>query len=498
VNIVSRKSISSFELLNKEQQSLIEEYIKFRRMGGKVIFENFRSKKWVANENKTLMLIKKSISTLFVIIICGRTGMEVCYKKDFSLLSKSEQELFNPEGFDPLSINKYDYFFLSAGRKTETLIGYFNKIRWFFYWLLSKIDEEESLSPQDYYTVRKRILSFLQQFPRTLKDRPTNEIIVKQEKAYLTREQLILVKQLFLESIKGKTQLRDATAWQLMGTSGVRPEEMLSLRIEYFLLDENGYLKLNELGFGELALPTHASKGGYSPSHPIYRTLIPSETVTQLNKYLSNLYRSAGINNPKGIGFLFRPDPLNPDIPFKKNFFHNAIKKIRPKLHFLTEEQKKDFNSKTARRSMNNLINGYSVRLVDERLNGRIQEVAANYQMRHKPKGETVWEKHYTDLISKEEFYSVINQTINFPWNYDQLKEWEEIHCYRKSVYKLDEVQTSEINPLMNNSQVLQKLKILESELNNLVSVPKEMNVKQWMSKRTLLKKEIEKLKSIL
>lgn len=71
---------------------------------------------------------------------------------------------------------------------------------------------------------------------------------------------MIEIKNFILSDPISVNPIKYATMWQLGCTTGVRPEEMQNVRIEHFLLDNNGFLKLNSRGWGLLRLPASASQ----------------------------------------------------------------------------------------------------------------------------------------------------------------------------------------------------------------------------------------------
>lgn len=137
----------------------------------------------------------------------------------------------------------------------------------------------------------------------------------------------------------------------------------------------------------------------------------------------------------------------------------------------------------------------YTVELPN--INRKVQEIAANYQMRHTPARQSIAEKHYTDAISEDNFYNVLEHTINFPWNYNGLAIWETKHGYKNEKEMIIEyVNTSseEKNELSKETEDL--ITKYTQRLSMLKTRPKNMNVLEWTTERGRLIKHIEALKN--
>ncbi|MGE8205857.1 hypothetical protein ACQKP0_14975 [Heyndrickxia sp. NPDC080065] len=489
----------NFDYLNLNQQNIISEYLEFRKKGGVVSFNGFKAKKYISNIDVQLHLLKGQIGSMFFRIICGRCSIDSS-KSHYEELTEDEKKRFNPDVFSHQDIKEEDYFYLDNKRSPSTLHSIYKEVKPFFYWILSKLDKEADIDKEKFEkfrTVQKNTISFLDQFPTNESEYPIHVEIKHKVKSFLTREQMIIVRDLLLNHIRSHNPLRDSCAWQLSCSTGIRPEELVNLRIEYFHIDEQGFIKINEKGWGILNLPASASKQGRSPSHPLYKTLVSNDTVAILNRYLKNLYSKQEKSVPRGKGYLFRPDINEIHLPYKTNFMKPIIRKIKTKLHFLDLDQRKDFELKAARRSMNNLIMGPRVKLNKSELDKDILEIAANYQMRHKPR-LSISKKHYTEMISEDEFYEVLEHTIGFPWSTKSLNNWEIQYGYK------NEDENTISKPHLVNSAIEKDIEISENTLNKIVlelnsqlekltSRPKSMTVKEWTVERNRLKKEIQK-----
>lgn len=480
--------VSRYSLLNNHQKNAIDKFINFRRKNGIIDFNGFRTKDTIAHMDKTLKSMKEIISSAFVLIISGRCGIE-----EEVIVNKSINEdiidEFNPDVFDFLSINVEDYFSLSSKRKKVTLKNYLLNLKQFYYFYLQQLELEAVISEEkhrEFLALNLRVKQFLNQFPRERKKWFSLDES-KAKKSFLTPEQLIKVRDLILTDPVSRNSTMNATIWQLGCTTGLRPEEMEHVRIEHFLLDELGFLKLNDRGWGILKLPTEASKHENSPSHVIFGTPIPKETVTQINRYLQKLYLKQGTSNKPGSGYLFRPNPAFPDMPYNK-IDKSFLVRIRPLLNFLTPEQTENFVLKSSRHSMNNIISKTHLPVL--RFNGEIQKIAAQYQMRHKPKDTTIGDDYYSALITEDDFYKVLDLSINFPWNQEQLELWEIKQGYKKATNNETKLQQDNLIMEVQSNEVSERINQIENRLSELRTRPKTISVKEWTIEVNKLKKE--------
>lgn len=488
--------ISRYNLLNNDQKNAIDKFILFRKNNGIIDFNGYRSKENIAHIDKALKTMRETISSAFVLIISGRCGIneEVIVNKR---INKDIINHFDPDVFDFLSINVDDYLYLSSHRKKITLKNYYLYLKQFYYYYLQQLESEAVVSEEKhrkFLALNLRVKQFLNQFPRE-RNKWFSLDEAKAKKSFLTPEQMIEVRDLILSDPVSRNPIKNAAIWQLGCTAGIRPEEFPLVRIEHFLIDEQGFLKLNEKNWGVLKLPAEASKGENSPSHVVYGTPIPKETVTIINQYLRELYLKQSSTNQPGYGYLFRPNPAFPDIPYRiidKRF----LVELRSLLKFLTAEQRENFILKSSRHSMNNLIS--KTYLPVPRLNGVIQKSAAQYQMRHKPNDTTIGDDFYSALISEEDYYQVLDLTINFPWDIGHLELWEIKQGYKKSRnYEIEIQQEMDLIPDVQIKEVSEIINQIEKRLLELRTRPKSMSVKEWTVEVNKLKNEKNILLSI-
>jgi len=488
---------SNFYHLNHEQKQIIEDYLLFRSRGGRVSHNNFKTKKHIANKEATLKKQKSALATFFFRIICERSGISQRPEMRYGSLTEEEQERYNPEVFSPLDIDAQEALAIIETSKTTTAVSVYQAIKPFYYWILQEKKAKASTPEKwfEYGQFERTVDAFLNQFPTNYNERPAEETIQEKNKAFLTREQMIRTKQILLNDPRSHDPFKFATMWQLCCVTGLRPYEVTKLRIEHFKLDGDGFLITNHRGWGELHLPTKASKHERSPSHPVFGTPVPKGTVQQINEYLRRLY-SRQKNEPVGVGYMFRPDDMFTESGYKTSLM-SSITRVKNQLDFLPKEQRRDFELKAARRSMNNLIDGIDVKFHNDRLNGRIQKVAGDIQMRHQIAGDDVGDKHYTAPISADDLYEVLDATISFPWNLRELEEWEIQKEGFKAGVILDSPRANEgpeKNPSANTraqpTPQDPRLKEIKQELNKLRKRPKHLSVEEWLDAKEALEKE--------
>lgn len=488
---------SAFDLLSKKQKQLITKYLTYRANGGVVDFNGYRSTINIANKDRSLESIKQTISSAFVLIISGRCQIEEDFHKN-PLLKIKIPEAYTPEIFDIYSISKDDYFYLSNKRKGKTLIHYYNELRTFYYYLLDELEDDAIDDPEEfrkYCRIKRTILKFLKQFPRH-ESQLNKSDIKSRTKTFLTREQMVLIKQYILDDVRAKDPLKDATMWQLSCSTGVRPQEMHKLKISHFLLDSEGYIKLNKFGWGELDLPAYMTKQENSPSHPDFHTPIPADTVKQLNLYLARLYKRQEKSYPKGRGYLFKPDDTLPNQPYLSPIHFGFINRLRPRLKFLDDNKKQDFIFKASRHSLNNVIMRTYIK--DNPSINEAKKTAADHQLRHKPV-RSVGEEYYLDEITEEQFYHVLDATINFPWTIEKLLLWEEEKGYRVTTISTVSENVRQEEQDEESVRLQHQLIVLEKQLQRIQEKPNNITEQQWLVKRQILIKKkkiiINKLK---
>jgi integrase len=496
--------ISSFDFLNAEQQSLIDQYISARDNGVVIRWNGYQPSRIIAQKEIRLPDTKNRLANSFFCIIAHRCGVN--YNGGVIDLSDEELELFDPDVFNVTDVKMDDYYGLGKHLMTNTLITRYIDLKSFYYWILMRKDLEQKKTFEDYQmfdNLQKNIESFLNQFPKTEYDAPSDEEKNSLVKVFLSRRELVQCKDVILKNIRAQYPLKNAAVWCL-GFVGLRPEEMIHLRIEDFVLDENGLIALNDKGYGEVKINKRVGKGGYSVSHPIYNTPIPKGIVEQVNLYLETLYARQGPNIPRGKGYFLRTNSLAPNSKYKV-YQKTFINHLRKNAVFLPETKRENLILKNTRHSLNNIMT--KTYFEDPHLRENVQDYAAFFQMRHKPEGETIREKHYLEDISRDEYYAILDRTINFPWNLKELEKWELEMGLLKQEDEIEEVKdlqnTGDIKKELNVSslentivekakkETNQELILLREQLKQYRVRDKSMSVSEWMKKRKeLLQRE--------
>ncbi|WML45396.1 hypothetical protein [Neobacillus sp. PS3-40] len=439
------------ELLNKEINELIEEYLSERKDGTPLIDP------WFGNKYGKIIDLSKhrdELQRTIYKIICQRSKIKdyekIGSKNTYRILNKEESIKFDNtrQGFNIYGIDKYD---IDAIRKGITssyswhiTANFF--IKPFILFLLKNMEEEidETVLNQilEFNNVKKRIKRVVEKLTPQKADPESIRV-----KVYLTKDENIQVYK-FLE----KRNVSFAIAWLLGSLGGIRPEEMIKIRIEYFTnpitgeswIDENGLLKPDpaikpfykqdgtideNFGYVRLFMPAKASKQGRSPSNEYFGTLIPPVLVFQINKYLREKIYS--VCEERGKGYLFRRVKQDPESSLKVSM--KFLYELRGNMLFLPPTKRQWLILKDSRRSMNNwIVNGL---IKDTRINQMKLIRAAQVQMRHKERGMigATNEIKYTESLSDEEYIKVISETLEYPFDREELIKWEIEKGYRNT-----------------------------------------------------------------
>lgn len=529
-NQKKQKNLQSFyDKLHPKLRQLVDKYIEIRKNELVIFYGNFKTGKEISHPERNLPRMKNNIcSALFKIAV---------YR-----LENENKKVVLPVFFDVTTINMNDYIPIRNALKNSSLMGIAAAIKPFLMSLLAEA-KEEALKSRDYSAILAShafelgVEKFLVQFPRFPKEGNSQKHPKQIIKSFLSREECIKVYELLLTDPRSKYPIRNATMWVLGTVLGVRPQEFMYLRIEYFILNDEGFLAVDANGWGKLDIPAEASKMGLSPSNVFYQTPVPPEAVRIINNYLRWLYDKQGKQNPRGVGYFFRKLIQFPEKGLTTHV-NEYIKRIRNLLDFLNIEQQEDFELKASRRTMNNLF-VTSNNVLPEKLRGRVVEISRAYHMRHKIavdsqenrnqerknylQGE-VGEYYYTAPISKDEFYSVLECVVGFPWDSKKLVLWEIEKGYRDGIDDIeiefdDEVEEKEFitrirlkkeekyqeeekvieEKLDKNDNLQKKLNIIEVRLGEMRNPPNsDIDFDKWRKEIVKLRKEKEKIETYL
>lgn len=517
-----------YPLIHVELQQLLDEYIEYRKAGRAVNYNNFSTNKKINNLEKQLKIIKGWLSSAL-------------YKIGLSRLTINNDELETPIYFDIYTLNVDDFEAIKKGFKPTSRQTLFHNIRPFLYFILKNKKTrlkniEEYLS---FNSLELQFEDFLNLFPKNeeeIEDVDNQEELPKRiNKSFLTREQIIDVYNLLLSDPRSNDPLKNATMWLIACVTGLRPEELLNLRIEHFELDEIGLLKVNARGWGVLRFPKEMSKQKLKGSHKIFGTPISSYTIHLINKYLLWVYKNQGNTRNKGYGWFFRPLLYLPEKKYK-SISNQFIGRIREQLIFLEKEQAQDFVKKASRHSMNNLFVESFYVIPDKELKSKL-EIARQHHMRHKGKNEIdnkiedetlsqarTGREYYTADISIDAYYNVLEYVVGYPWDKQELILWEMKQGFRslneelttfldnpeeqgkfeqlfleekkKQMHKKEIIQKEKIN---SNNKLIKQLQWIEGKLLEIKHPPNSKNLfDQWRKEVVRLNQEKEKIQSYL
>ncbi|SFE91550.1 hypothetical protein SAMN05428981_11042 [Bacillus sp. OV194] len=437
-----RRERTPIEYLEEHQLALIDRYLNHR--------ENYRPIKWedktyykgngIKKTEQTKKRMRSIIATVFMKMIINRCGVKVVksdannWRPSRNLNDLSDAEFKKvihhhekKEFLRDMLLTEEDIQAYHQGLAAYTIWHNTHLIKPFLYWLLGQIEKDYPLwridieESREYFKKRQVLVSTLNLLP--------DQAPAKQhkEKLFLSRENIIKVYQSLINLNPTPTGaankgLKYATMWMCSHFLGIRPEELHELRIEHFKLDDRGFLQtINKQGYGILDLPKEPSKQEISPSHPILKTLVVPQLVKLLNVYIEYLYE---FQESRGSGYIFRPLNLIRSPERNSRTYNNQwMKNYRNFFDFLTPSQREQMKVKTGRHSLYNLFRKTGLRPVLEGVKTR----AAEIQMRHDVflSSGTTGEKYYMEDLHPKEYFAVVDEVLNYPWDLDELKKWE-------------------------------------------------------------------------
>ncbi|MBM7583932.1 integrase [Bacillus pakistanensis] len=519
--IRSQKQVKFFPLVHEDLQKTINKYIEYRKAGRGITYNNFFTNKKIKNPEKQLRVIKGWLSSSL-------------YKIAEYRLKNNNEEIKKPLNFDIYTLNVEDFDAIKKVFKPSSRQTLFHIIRPFLYFLL-KEKKKSMKTIEDYLSFNSLELQFdefLNLFPRRqeeVEDIDNDEELPKKlNKSFLTREQTIDIYYFLLTDPRSQESLKNATMWLIGCVTGLRPEELLNLRIEHFELDEKGLLKVNERGWGVLRFPKEMAKQKLKGSHKIFGTPVSPYAIDLINKYLLWLYKFQGETNVKGVGWFFRPFVYLPEKKYKK-ISNQFIVRLREQLDFLEKEQANDFVKKASRHSMNNLfVEAFHV-IPDKELKSKLEK-ARQHHMRHKGEDDKLKKntlnqaktgsEHYTDDISSDAYYGVLEYVVGYPWDKKDLVLWEAkkgFRCLEKEITinsdtaaeqeifeKLlqEQKREREINQQEksnSNNTLLKQLQLIDDRLLQIKHPPNSKDkFEAWRKEIVILNKEKEKIQLYL
>lgn len=527
----SKRRLYSGDFMNKEFETLLNLFIDHTMSNTPAIIvgEVHMSRSSFSSE-KVAIAIKKRLEVLLFKITWKRSvGRKILFKGfGFVDITDDELDMYNPELFKWQSFNIKDIQALSDVPSTlSEELGILKKFLTFCLmreegrisdgvlnenWNREKEDEEF----RKFNHIKSNILRAFNQVPKYTNDKFDDE---DTKSVFLTREKYVNYFTTVYKTLGLKQALKIACGFIL----GLRRGELIEVAVEDFWIDENGYLKMDENQYGKLFLPAVKSKGCYSPSHRVFGTLIPPYLVRLINLYLrEELYTAhpfethkkirnktfIGKNGMKkvyenGHGYLFRPHNCGPERGYTRESIAVFISKIRTQIDFLNEHEKKYLSFHDGRHALNNWIekSNYSpAKLYQSR------SEAADLQMRHKRKKKAkgdVGDQAYLDKFSFEVYLEIIDQSINFPMDWDKLFNWEKIHGYLEgsvNQIKKESIQKENVSQpvLFNRSELEGQINLLKNQLQESVNRPANLSITEWLKTRTHYEFELKKVEELL
>ncbi|NRF89870.1 hypothetical protein HQN89_02295 [Paenibacillus frigoriresistens] len=525
------KRLYSSDFISEENATLLKKFISHSMSNTPaIIVGEVHMSRSSFSSDQVAKRHKKRLEVLLFKISWKRSVGEKILFRSFGYvdISKEDIERHNPDAFKWNTFNINDIQALSD--VPSTLNEELGILKKFLCYCLMK--EEERISNGVLYSkwsreqedeetrifnhVRANILKAFNQVPKYINDKFDDE---DSKSVFLTREKYALYFTEVFRILGLKQALKIAFGFIL----GLRRSELTLVAVEDFWIDESGYLKTDENGYGKLFLPAPKSKGCYSPSHKVFGSLVPPYLVSLINLYLRDVLYSAhpfethknvknktfiGKNGIKkeyknGHGFLFRPFNCGPQKGYTRESIVSFIKEFRKELYFLNEHEKNNLTFHDGRHSLNNWIEKatYSPsKLYQSR------SEAADLQMRHKRKKKAkgdVGDQAYLEMFSFDEYLQVIDQSINFPMDLTKLNEWGELRGYHveKIINSKRDLITEDLKTnllIVNREETKDSIERLKMLLKQSVNRPSDISMKEWLVSRKNHELELKKLEGLL
>lgn len=455
----SENNIPSFEL-STESNKVFQNFIAAKKIGLK-IYNNghlVNDLSW----NRTTVTNNSLLLKQFLIKVAEKRGKE----------------------FSVYSININDFLEYQVDYVCNTLLA--NVLRQFVAFML----EQKTLNKSYKEALQELYLKIPAN--KALKKIKTRSI----SKVFISRKDYVRLIKTALQACEDKTRLKYACYIGLCGFCALRSVEVMVLQVSDFVLDGNLLIADLGAGYGRLNLDARKSKGGYSPSHPEYGIPIVPQLRNLLNLYLQSEHmkgydESTFIMRTKPVCeednlFDGLPETIFADGDWLKKITENArdiMKRLYDKVEPYLDKYNGRISSHDLRRSINQYIKS-SNSLVPQ-FQSRIAEI----HLRHRKRG--VNETSYTDDPDCEIFMTCINRSLNFPWDYQLLKEWED-----RNLLKFNKRDWGTTNGYANYPNPI----ILENELspkrNNDLHENFDIKGKEFVSKKEIeLRSELNNLK---
>ncbi|OKL36685.1 hypothetical protein [Domibacillus mangrovi] len=430
--------------LNRSQQTLIEEYLQYRRDSDVVFSRQVYFAQFLKDD--AYKLHQLHLVRMFYFIICQRCGIKHYWEKEgffsYRQLTPLEEELYDPDVFDFDDLNEEDIKALKPGRNSShtriTDRGYFLGL--FYYTLMKKkanINKQQSSfenwAPHQAYAVlmwkaeiiEESFLKYLSVKKYSLKRVSLGKSV------YLERQAVakMMTRILQGEGLGFSNPLKKAAMLAIGFFGIIRPVEIWRMEIDkhLFINKETGLMDtvtIEGTQFGKIFITKEMSKMGLSSSGP-YGILLVPRAVKIVNLYLSQLYTR--YPHTRGKGYLFRPkgDEWNPHALYasSKTLFDWVVKYKHLLSDILSLNELENFSAYDTRHTGNNLIvkkTFFSDPILDES-----KKDVAEYHARHKGLKSTN-EQFYQESLTLDVYAKVINGALNFPFEQNDLLVWEQ------------------------------------------------------------------------
>lgn len=544
--LVSEQEFPYGNFLPEQLITLIDKYIKHRlskipgiSIGEILFFKKQFVRKEVAERHSLLL------KSIFFTIICSLQGKELSpklktairmrnlSKDDLIYISDIDKNVFSLEDFDESIIQ------ILADNYTDfTLTAYVNDyLRPFFYYFLMQKEiemraakrkpintfEQRYILSEDFDLLKTSIIGIFNKFSTK------NEEPDEKKKSFLTREQYVKL----YKKIWEKYGIQKALALELAFRVGLRAMESSLVAVEDFLIDANGLLILDKHGYGRLFLPAPKCKGGNDGGAAKRGILLPPATVNLINLYLMDLYEKCPFEEHKkeagktftannvtkvyenGHGYLLRDFKFarKVDSHISKYEMGKFLRKIRSECSFLNQDQRTFLKYHDGRHSLGEWI---ETAIVDRDLQPYLDFVA-DFQMHHTP-SKSIRKKYYRDKDILEIYAKILDDSINFPLNLTELRQWEIERSYRRQDENEIEVDINTTlaidfeNIIAKNQnqkriivqngtekdKLLLQLQKINDQLAETIQRPKSMKVMEWTLLRVKLQEQKEKIEQKL
>lgn len=489
--------------LSTTQKQLIDRYLDHRTSELPIVVEgSVKSSRGLIQRRREA--VRNELGIILRQVICGRQD------KDYRVTTARDvsSETFDIEDFSPNDVYLIKKWYLPNQFYLKCCT-----LKPFLFYVLMRKEQKTFADPNldaEFNQFRKRVNASVAAMP--VKAPPENKRQQRGRKVFLTRKLILDVYQELMWSPGYESffaQIEFLTAFMVFMFLGTRCFELSHLRIENFELDAKGYIKAGtdgfrfdaeghvktgEKGYGVMWLTI--SKGDYSRSHKKYGTLIVPNLVTLINKYLGELYKMYPESRGKGYLFRSRKKRYDPESRAAPRTISNWFESRRKQLDTLPKDQRLYLSSHDGRHSMNSLITKAHVpgQFVDAR------DRAAEIQMRHniERKSGSVSDVNYTDEIPFQSYYEIIDRSLNFPWDLEQLCLWEQQMGYVDPPEDTEDplsavaLPAEEAEQRVQPAQLSLNVKEMESELKKLLrGCPGGMNVRKWTKRINELKAAI-------